>query len=105
MAELIKQRVYSEVEEYLNSATKRTGRLVEPTIVESALNRGNSKSLDFKTKSVDAEKQYYLALEAFQKNGFFIIVDDKQVNDLNEKISITSRTSATFVKLTPLVGG
>ena len=37
--------------------------------------------------------------------GFFILVDDHQVDNLEEKLTITPETQITFIKLVPLVGG
>ena len=45
------------------------------------------------------------ALDAFQRNGFFVLVDDRQVEGLDEEIEIRLNTTISFVKLVPLVGG
>lgn len=58
-----------------------------------------------KSKNIDAEQEYFLALDAFQKNGFFIIVDDKQVESIDEEIYISENTKISFIKITQLVGG
>ena len=55
--------------------------------------------------TIAGSAQFEIALESFQKNGFLILVDDKQVDDLNEKIVITETTTVGFIKLLPLVGG
>jgi len=47
----------------------------------------------------------YVALDAFQKNGFFILVDNKQLEELNQEIRLTEHSKISFVKLTPLIGG
>ncbi len=54
---------------------------------------------------IDPEKQYYLALDAFMKNGFFLIVNDNQVDSLEEEIVLKENMEFNFIKLTPLVGG
>ena len=43
-------------------------------------------------------------LEAFP-NGFIVLVDDYQVQELDEEIALRPETSVTFLKLVPLVGG
>jgi len=58
-----------------------------------------------KGATIDAEKQTYVALDAFQKNGFFMLVNDYQVGDLHEEILVDEHTKVSFVRLTPLVGG
>lgn len=98
VAELIKARVTAEVEKYEENSEVYKNGLVLPTNLEARLN--NKK----KTK-IDIEKQVYVALDAFQKNGFFIIVDDLQVEHLQQKILVDEVTTVSFLKLTPLVGG
>jgi len=44
-------------------------------------------------------------LDAFQKNSFFVLVDDYQVADLQEEMLVSKDTKVSFVQLTPLVGG
>jgi hypothetical protein len=99
--ELIRQRVYAEVKAYNNKAAEVFYGLVQPTDAEATLNGYRMKG---KIGFVDPEKQFYVALDAFLKNGFFILVDDKQVG-LEEEILVMEGTSVSFVKLTQLVGG
>ena len=45
-------------------------------------------------------------MAAFARNGYFILVGDHQVEDLDEVVDLTGADQhVTFVKLTPLVGG
>jgi hypothetical protein len=46
-----------------------------------------------------------LAKRAFYTNGFILLVDDRQVDELEEEIEIRPHTTVTFLKLVPLVGG
>ena len=103
--ELITARVTQEVERYNRSAEERVFKgLVQPGEVEQRLNVGKHK-VDPAKRLIDAEKQCYVALSAFQKNGFIVLVDHKQVEDLEERIVVRDNTTVSFVKLTPLVGG
>ena len=102
--ELIRERVYQEVSEY-NFRSHREGGvfrgLVQPTDTERTLN-------GFKVpegRDIDWEAQLARALDAFGRNGFFILVGDHQAETLDEPIVIGPSTSVSFVKLTPLVGG
>ncbi|GAB5553597.1 MAG: hypothetical protein Sapg2KO_31880 [Saprospiraceae bacterium] len=96
--ELIATRVSKEVEKYKDDIVNFTKGLVRPTDLEQRLNnKANSK--------IDLEKQIYVALDAFHKNGFFILVDDEQVEELDQQFLITDSTQVSFIKLTPLVGG
>ncbi|KPE51480.1 hypothetical protein [Chryseobacterium indologenes] len=99
--ELIYKRVSMEVENYNSRLPEYFNGLVEPLDAEKTLNGYKLK----KRQMIDAEKQTYIALDAFQKNGFFILVDNEQVDDLNQKIVLKSTSKISFIKLTPLVGG
>ncbi len=98
---LIETRVIQEVKNYNNKLPEYYNGLVEPSEGEKTLNGIKLK----KKKIVDSEKQVYVALDAFQKNTFFILVDDKQIEDLHQEIILTERSKISFVKLTPLIGG
>jgi hypothetical protein len=54
---------------------------------------------------VNPETQYEKALEAFVGNGFIVLVDNRQVENLDDEIALHPETSVTFLKLVPLVGG
>ncbi len=100
--ELIRLRVSYEVKKF-NEQSKlhHFNGLVQPSDTETTLNGYKLK----KKRQVDAEKQSYVALKAFQENGFFILVDDQQVEDLKHEIHVDQNTEVSFVRLTPLVGG
>ncbi|MEH0156694.1 hypothetical protein V6R21_21370 [Limibacter armeniacum] len=99
--DIIEARVKTEVEGH-NSKPEYYKRLVLPTEVEQRLNSDRSKRI---FEPVDVEKQLYVALEAFQQNGFFVLVDDVQAEDLEQEVLVTDQTVISFIKLTPLVGG
>ncbi len=94
--ELIAARIKEEVIKYENNAMEL--RLVVPSNIEQRLNQ-KSKPI------IDIEKQIYVALDAFNKNGFFILVGDEQVEELDQEFLVSESTDVSFVKLTPLVGG
>lgn len=45
------------------------------------------------------------AIQSFQSNGFFVIVDGRQREDLQESLLLRAESSVRFIRLTPLVGG
>ncbi len=98
--EIIRARVSKEVQLYNTKARTVVKGLVQPTHYEKTLNDTKNSF-----KPVDVERQMYVALDAFQKNGFFLLIDDKQVTELDQKITITKTSQINFIKLTPLVGG
>lgn len=100
-AELLRERVRHEVEEF-NARQPETFRgLVQPTDAERTLNGYRLRA----RRTLDWEEQYERAVEAFGRNGFILLVDDRQVESLDEVIEVGPDTSVTFLKLVPLVGG
>ena len=99
--ELIERRVYEEVQEYNRSKPGYFRGLVQPTDAEATLNGYRLRA----RREIDWKAQRDLALDAFRRNGFFILVGDRQVDDLDERIRLELDTPVTFVKLVPLVGG
>jgi len=99
--ELIRARVFQEVEAYNAKKPAVFNGLVQPEEAEAVLNGYRLR----KKRKIDAEQQYYIALDAFQKNGFFVLVDNFQIGDLEDPIIFSDDTSVSFVRLTPLVGG
>ena len=75
--------------------------LAQPTELEQVLNGYRLRPQQL----IDAEQQVYRALEAFQKNGFFVLVNDRQVESLDQEVWLGTGATASFLKLTPLVGG
>lgn len=41
----------------------------------------------------------------FERNGFLVLVDGRQVSELDERIELRADSEVEFVKLVPLVGG
>ncbi|OOQ57317.1 hypothetical protein [Mucilaginibacter pedocola] len=97
--DIIMRRVYREVEQYNKKTPLGFNGLVQPTDAEKTLNGVKPK------KVVDAEKQAYVALHAFQNNGFFVLIDNTQAEDLDEEVLLHSGMAVSFIKLTQLVGG
>lgn len=101
--ELIMRRVQEEVREY-NRQAERGGvftGLVQPSDAEVERNGYRLRT----PREISWERQRDAALQAFQANGFFILVGDRQVESLDERIRIQLGTEVSFVKLVPLVGG
>lgn len=99
--ELIRLRVYEEVRAY-NAAMPECFRgLVQPTEAEAVLNGYRLRE----RRRIDPEAQCLKAFEAFDRNGFFILVDDRQVEALDDAFEVRLDTQVSFVRLVPLVGG
>jgi hypothetical protein len=99
--ELIRSRVYQEVQDYNTQQPEYFRGLVQPTEAEQTLNGYRLK----RRRQIDWEQQFELALQAFRGNGFILLVDDRQMDDLEAEIVVSPETLVTFLKLVPLVGG
>jgi hypothetical protein len=99
--ELIRTRVYREVHEYNLAQPEYFHGLVQPSDAERSLNGFKMP----KRRRIDAERQFEMAIKAFYRNGFIVLLDDRQVDELEEEIEIRPDTTVTFLKLVPLVGG
>ena len=53
----------------------------------------------------DPEERTRTTLDACSRNAFGVLVDDRQVTALDEKIRLHAGSRVTFLKLVPLVGG
>ena len=99
--ELIRQRVTQEVQEFNSRQPAVFRMLVQPNEAERTLNGFKFH----KPRLVDPITQYEKAIEAFEGNGFVVLVDNYQVQGLDDEIALHPETSVTFLKLVPLVGG
>jgi hypothetical protein len=102
--ELIRARVHQEIREHNAKAVTGRGRffgLVQPTDTELDLNGYRMR----RPRHVDAEAQTEIALRGFERGQILLLVDDRQVDDLDEVVRLQQGSTVTFLKLVPLVGG
>ena len=99
--ELIRTRVYREVREYNLDQPEYFHGLVQPSDAERSLNGFKMRN----RRRIDPERQFQMAIRAFYRNGFIVILDDRQVDELEVEIEVRPDTMVTFLKLVPLVGG
>ncbi len=99
--DLIASRVEEEVRRHNARQTEVFHGLVQPSDSERLLNGFRLRS----PRPIDAAAQIELALKAFESNGFFLLVNDRQIESLDELIAIELETQVAFVKLVPLQGG
>jgi hypothetical protein len=104
--ELLRERVHHEVREFNRHEDQIVfNGLAQPDDIEQVLNGRRSECHLKKHRILDWESQFAHATNAFEKNGFFILIDDKQAESLDQEFVIGPTTNVTFVKLVPLVGG
>lgn len=99
--ELIRARIYQEVDDYNRTQPEDFRGLVDPRGAERVLNGMRLT----KRRLIDWEDQYEKACTAFERNGFFILIGDRQAEELDETFEVKVDTEVSFVKLVPLVGG
>lgn len=96
---IIRLRVKQEVERFNRSDKELFRGLVQPEESERILNGVRQRPV------VDWEKQLDKALAAFRGNGLLVLVDNRQITELDEPLDLEPETQVTFLKLVPLVGG
>ncbi|MBE1489527.1 hypothetical protein [Plantactinospora soyae] len=101
LREVIRRRVFQEVAEHNAKGGDVFRGLVQPTDTERT--RGGFKLRQ--PRRVDPAEQADRALEAFSHNGYVVLVDDRQVEELDTVLELSRGTEITFLKLVPLVGG
>ncbi len=103
--ELIRERVHHEVKEFNRRKSEVVFRgLVQPEDAERILNGPKDSRLK-EHRPIDWEAQFERALQGFSNNRFFILIDDRQAESLDQEFVIGSASNISFVKLVPLVGG
>jgi hypothetical protein len=101
LGELIQHRVREEVARYNANPVPRFSGLVQPTEAEQTLNGYELHP----PRALDWLAQADKALKEFRRNGFFVFVGDRQVDDLDEELTLAEADVVTFVRLVPLAGG
>lgn len=99
--ELIRGRVYQEVQDYNAKKDDVFRGLIQPEDTEKVLNGFKPK----KKREIDWKVQFEKALAAFEGNQILILINERQAEDLDEQLEVKSTTVVSFVKLVPLVGG
>jgi hypothetical protein len=96
--ELLRRRIEHEVAAYNSRETETFDGLVTPHPAERALNARPMRN-------IDAEAQIAAAVTAFERTRLLVIVDDRQVEDLDATLDLRPGSDVSFVKLVPLAGG
>ncbi|GLX94156.1 hypothetical protein [Herbidospora sp. NBRC 101105] len=99
--ELVRLRVREEVARHNAAPSHHYRGLVKPTDAEADLNGYRMRT----ARRLDWEKQADAAEAAFLRNGFLLLVGDRQILDLDAEIDLLTDPVVSFVKLVPLVGG
>jgi hypothetical protein len=103
--ELIRERVYQEVQDFNRRGDQVFRGLVQPTDAERVLNGAVDEYHLKQHRPIEWKPQFEKALDAFNHAGFLVLIDDKQAASLDQEFVIGPGTQVSFVKLTLLVGG
>jgi hypothetical protein len=99
--EIIRNRVREEVERHNQFLPEVFCGLVQPEESERVLNGFRMKA----RRPLDEEAQVQRACTSFERNGFLLIVDGRQITGLDDPVWLRTDSEVQFVKLAPLVGG
>jgi hypothetical protein len=99
--EIIRRRVQQEVEQHNAAMSETFYGLVQPTDSERALNGYELRN----ERRLDPDEQVRVALDAFERRGFLVLFDERQVERLDDEVVLTGDNTVAFLRLMPLVGG
>lgn len=97
--ELIRERIYQEVQDYNRRADGVFRGLVQPGT--PAPDVPSSR----KFREVDWKAQFESACEAFRQMRVLVLVGNRQATSLDEQLELSRGAEVVFLKLVPLVGG
>ena|ERR1700730_16226766 len=99
LREIIRLRVQQEVARFNAAEYEVFQGLIQPEESERILNGVRTRPV------LDPQKQFAKAIAAFKGNGFLVLLDDRQIMDLDETLHLTAQSKITFLRLVPLIGG
>jgi hypothetical protein len=99
--ELIRSRVYLEVQDFNRDLKQEYRGLVQPNNAEKTLNGCRLRT----PRKIDWNEQFEKAVDAFAHGQVLVLVDKQQVTSLDDEIVLRTDTDVAFLRLTPLVGG
>ena len=101
LRDLISCRLRQEVERYNQALPETFQGMVQPEESERILNGFRMKT----KRPLDSDAQCRRACSSFENNGFLVLVDGKQVTELDSRFDLHEDSEIDFIKLVPLVGG
>lgn len=97
---LIEERVRLLWDNRENGTSGDANSVSEPSFYQSRIAGSVRRSCPRTIGEAVAE-----ALHSFDTNGFFVIVDGKQICDLDAVLRLGPKSEVRFLRLVPLVGG
>ncbi len=95
--EVIRSRIYQEVSEYNARRRKQLLCLIPPT--------PHCSDPADAVAPLDWQVHYEQAIKAFEQKRYIVLIDERQVTELDRLIQFSAHSTVTFLKLIPLIGG
>ena len=105
LRDLVRTRVREEVARYNSQREEGRGDIFAGLVMPEGAEPTRDGFRMPTRRVIDWEQQADRAVRAFTKNGFFVLVGDRQVTDLDEELHLTADSDIRFVRLVQLVGG
>jgi hypothetical protein len=107
LRELIDRVVHAEVAAFGHrQAERRLTRFLSERELQEQAGRGR---VDFGGRDlrqpVDADAAVGVALESFEDGLYFVVIDGRQYESLDEQVVVGEDSRVTFLRLVPLAGG
>ncbi len=99
LRDLLRRRIEQEVRAHEAEPHTPFRGLVAPHPTERALNPSP------RPRRIDVDAQVAAAVTAFERTRLLVLVDDRQVEDLDAELDLRPDSQVTFVRLVPLAGG
>lgn len=100
--ELIRQRIEQEIAAYNAQNSNKLDTFLQ---LQGQELLNPQRPVVRNIAKLNADQQVELACSAFERNGLLILIDDRQVEQLDDYVDFKPQTVVTFLKLVPLVGG
>ncbi len=107
LRDLIGHVVRAEVAAFKQRQTERrlfkalTARQIDGGLAAGKVQAGGSEL----QQHVDPEQAVATAVEAFADGLFLVVIDEKEVKELESEVPLTAASRLTFIRLTMLAGG
>jgi hypothetical protein len=105
LRDLVRTRVREEVARYNSQREEGRGDIFAGLVMPEGAEPTRDGFRMPTRRVIDWEQQADRAVRAFTKNGFFVLVGDRQVTDLDEELHLTAGSDIRFIRLVQLVGG
>jgi predicted transcriptional regulator len=113
LEELIRRTVHEEIravaaEDQSSNETRWRGFLTQAEVDARAARgkvslKGHTR-MDM-VKEIDAGAEVQRAIRAFTTGAFLVLAGERQVEDLQHKLTFKEQTQVTFLRIMPLAGG